>query len=242
MLVDITPPIPGHVVDGKITSKEDMKYTSETVTKNCHWNGYYDPESGIDKYKVVVFVNNELKDTFDAKRETVFEDKTISLEHGDQVHFSVHGVNGAGLSAYADSNGFLVDHTPPVMTEISDEENNQRFQSNSTAMNLRWDFRDDESGIKEYRTVIFETKEGIKQRFWPDHTSYDLMKQPSEYNGKMDVTVDRLGLKDGGKYSLHVTAINGALLSTAHESTGVIVDTTAPLAPKVITFICLHIR
>ena len=212
-----------------------MKYTSETVTKNCHWIGFYDPESGIDKYNVDVYVNNELKDTFDAKRNTVFEDKTISLEHGDRVHFSVHGVNGAGLSVNAESDGFLVDHTPPVMTDLSDEENNQPFQSNSTAMHLKWNFRDDESGIKEYRAVIFEMKEGIKQQFWPNHKSYNLMTPVSEYNGNMDVVVDKLGLKDGGKYSVHVTAINGALLSTAHESKGVIVDTTAPRAPKVMS-------
>ena len=210
-----------------------MKYSSETVTKNWHWSGYYDPESGIDKYKVDVYVNNKLKDTFDAERKTMFEDKTISLEHGDHVHFSVHGVNGAGLSCSAESDGFLVDHTPPVMTDISDEENNQPFQSNNTAMHLMWNFRDDESGIKEYRTVIFETKEGTKQQVWPDHKSYNLMKPVSEYNAKMDVVVDNLRLKDGGKYSVHVTAMNGALLSRGHESKGVIVDTTAPSAPKV---------
>ena len=212
-----------------------MKYTSETVTKNCHWSGYYDPESGIDKYMVDVFVNSELKDTSLVERKTEFEDKTISLEHGDHVHFSVHGVNGAGLNAASDSDGFLVDHTPPIMTEILDEEHNARFQSNNTAMHLMWNFRDDESGIKEYRTTIFETKEGIKQQFWPEHTPFNLMKPVSEYYGKVDVIVDELALRNGGKYSLHVTAINGALLSTGHESPGVIVDTTAPLAPKVIT-------
>ena len=233
VLVDTTPPITGHVTDGNMSDKEDMRYTSETVTKKCHWIGFFDPESGIDKYMVDVFINNELKNTFDVAKQQTFQDKTISMEHNDHVHFSVHGVNGAELSAAANSDGFLVDHTPPVMTKMSDSETGSPYQSNKSAMHLRWTFKDDESGIKEYRTVIYETKHGVKQQFWPQHEPYNLTKPLSTVFAEMDVTLNEVSLKDGGKYSLHVTSINGALLSTAHESPGVIVDTTAPKAPKV---------
>ena len=235
-MVDTTPPLAGYVVDGKVSEREDMKYTSETVTKTCHWNGYLDPESGIDKYKVDVYINNELKDTFDVGTEQNFEDKTISLEHNDRVYFSVHGINGAGLGKAADSNGFVVDHTPPIMTKLSDTENDVPYQSDNTTMHLRWSFKDDESGIKEYRTVIYETKEGIKQKFWPRHSSYNLSEPLSEFSGDIDVLLDNLSLNDGGKYSVHVTSVNGALLSMAHESVGVVVDTTPPRVAKVLRF------
>jgi hypothetical protein len=41
-------------------------------------------------------------------------------------------------------------------------------------------------------------------------------------------------LKDGALYSLHVTALNRALLASSHETNGVTVDTTPPQKPKVI--------
>ena len=231
--MDITPPLPGHVVDGKTTDAEDIKYSSETVTKNCHWSGYYDHESGIDKYMVDVYINDELKDTFNVGEEQMFEDKTISLEHNDRVHFSVHGVNGAGLDAATKSDGFIVDHTPPLMTHISDTDGDTPYQSNNESMHLKWKFKDYESGIKEYRTVIFETREGVKQKFWPESSSYNQSVPLSKFSAEMNVVLGNLSLQDGGKYSLHVTSINGALLSTAHESIGVVVDTTPPIAPKV---------
>lgn len=225
----------GYVVDGAVTDKDDLLYTSETVTKACHWNGFSDPESGIEKYLVDVFVNNQLQDTFDIDSALTFEDKTISLEHNDYVHFRVHGVNGAELSSAADSDGFLVDHTPPALVEMSDSEDSFPFQSNNSVMHLSWHFIDEESGIKEFRTMILETKEGVKQKFWPVDEPYNLSVPVTKFPGKTDVVLENLTLKNGGKYSLHVTSLNGALLSTAHESDGVIIDMTAPNTPKVIS-------
>ena len=233
VLVDTTQPLAGRVFDGKVSAKEEMRYSSETVTKTCHWNGYRDPESAIEKYKVDVYINYELKDSFDVGTEPEFEDKTISLEHNDHVYFSVHGINGAGLGNVSQSNGFVVDHSPPIMTKLSDTENGAPYQSEKTALHLRWSFKDDESGIKEYRTVIYETKEGIKQKFWPKYAAFNSSEPLSEFSGDMNVFLGNLSLSDGGKYSAHVTSINGALLSTAHESKGVVVDTTPPTISKV---------
>ena len=232
--MDITKPLPGHAVDGQTTDVEDMRFTSETVTKACYWDGYSDPESDIKQYLVDVYINNALEGTFDVGLKKHFEDRTLSLEHNDHVYFSVHGINGAGLSAVADSDGFTVDHTPPIMTEISDSDNSLPYQSDNTMLYLRWNFRDDESGIAEYRTLIYETKHGVKQKIWPQSSPYNVSVPESEIARRMYVILEGLALQDGGKYSLHVTAQNGALMTTAHESVGVIVDTTAPNTPKVI--------
>ena len=40
-------------------------------------------------------------------------------------------------------------------------------------------------------------------------------------------------MKNGRKYSVEVTALNGAKLATLHESHGVIVDTTPPVIQNV---------
>ena len=220
-------------MDGQKTDLDDMRYTSETVTKACYWDGYSDPESNIQKYLVDVYVNNVLEGTFDVGLKKHFEDRTVSLEHNDHVYFSVHGINGAGLTAAADSDGFTVDHTPPIMTEISVSENDLSYQSYKNMLHLRWNFRDDESGITEYRTFIYEKRHGVKQKIWPQFDPYNVSTPESKISGSVYVILEGIPLQDGGKYSLHVTAQNGALLTTAHESIGVIVDTTAPNTPKV---------
>ena len=229
----MTEPIPGYVVDGHASDEEDMSYTSETATKTCHWDGYSDPESGIQKYLVEVYVNNALEGTFDVGQNKQFEDKTISLEHSDHIVFSVHGINGARLSTVVESNGFIVDHTPPIMLEVSASEDDVPYQSYNDVLHLRWNFRDDESGIQEYRTLIYETRHGQKQKIWPSVDPYNVSVPVSTFSGLMQVVLEGLVLQDGGKYSLHVTSQNGALMTTAHESISVIVDTTPPNAPKV---------
>ena len=240
--MDTTAPIIGHVVDGEETDTEDLMFTSETVTKACYWSGYSDPESGIEKYLVDVFVNDQLQETFDVINATTFEDKTISLEHKDFVHFKVHGVNGAELTASTESDGFIVDHTPPVLVDIADTEDGFQYQSNDSAMHLMWHYIDEESGIKEFRTVVLEAKEGIKQKIWPMGEPFNLTIPNTKFPEKTNVVLDNLSLKNGGKYSLHVTSLNGALLSTAHESVGVTVDMTAPNKPKVVMCLCFYIR
>ncbi|KAH3708794.1 hypothetical protein DPMN_068253 [Dreissena polymorpha] len=155
------------------------------------------------------------------------------MEHKDEVYFEVHGVNGAELEAVARSDSFIVDHTPPIMTEISDNKDGNRYQADKSNLCLKWDFFDSESGIEKYRTVIYESRHGIKQKHWPASERYNETKPMNSFNGKMDSTLGNLNMEDGVTYSLHVTAFDGALLATAHESTGVMIDTTPPSTPKV---------
>ena len=157
------------------------------------------------------------------------------------MKFKVHGVNGAELKASADSDGFIVDHTPPVLVDIADNEDGFRFQSNDSTMHVMWHYIDEESGIKEFRTVVLEAKHGVKQKIWPIGEPFNLTIPDTKHPGRTDVILDNLSLKNGGKYSLHVTSLNGALLSTAHESVGVTVDMTAPNKPRVIMCLVLTI-
>ena len=229
----MTPPIPGIVMDGKHLDK-DQNFTSETANKECNWAGFIDPESGIAEYEVDVYINNEIKSTLKVGNVLTFEDRTISLKHNDIVYYAVRGINGAELSATAESNGMLVDHTSPTLMYISDSENGQRYQSSNTSMHLRWKFEDEESGIIEYRSIIYETKGGIKRKMWPQYSAYNSTKAVSGHLGREALHLENLVLHSGKKYSLYVTAINGALLSSVRETAGVIVDATAPGAPKVI--------
>ncbi|WAR20843.1 hypothetical protein MAR_014817 [Mya arenaria] len=234
VLVDTTPPLAGSVSDGKRGDPE-QKYSSETVSKFANWHGFHDPESGIQNYRVDVFINNEHKQSFETGAEDQFEDHTISMEHRDNVNFKVHGVNGADLEVDADSDSFQVDLTPPTMTEISDNLNGQNYQSDNSSLSLTWNFQDEESGINFYRVTIFESEFGTKNVYWPKNETmdYNETKPVSAYNGLMHVVLDNLSLKDGYKYSLRVTAFNGAKLSTLHETQGCTIDASSPEPPNV---------
>ena len=84
----MTNPIAGWVKDGDNQGK-DLDFASEAASIYANWNGFYDPESGIEKYTASVYVNDELSETF-ALDGTVtnLEDHTLHFQHGDHVHVS----------------------------------------------------------------------------------------------------------------------------------------------------------
>lgn len=233
--MDVTPPLPGSVADGKAES-HDLKYSSETASKYTNWNGFSDPESGIASYKVDVYINENMKQSFNCGLEKTFEDHTLSMEHGDDVYFRVHGINGADSEVISKSDGFKVDQTPPVMTELLDNRLDSNFQSNNTAMDLEWNFYDYESGISEYRVTVFESRYGLKQKFWPKQIPFNVITPLDPFNARIYSPLTEVKLQDGVTYTLHVTALNGGLLSTSHETKGVTIDTTPPNKPEVIHF------
>lgn len=234
-MVDLTPPLPGWIKDGK-TKPKDIAYSSESATKNCFWGNFTDPESDIAGYEVSVYINSEFIKTFGVNTHKEFVDLSISMKHLDTVDFSLKGTNGAGLSVEVKSDGFLVDHTPPNMDYLLDTPDGSKYQSSKEQLNIKWKFDDTDSGIKEYRYFINQMMHGTKSRFWPQQEQFVTAIPLSPFQSSMKEEMIGLGLTDGAKYSLHVTAINGALMSTSHESEGVIVDTSPPVMTKVLLF------
>ncbi|KAK3092476.1 hypothetical protein FSP39_003379 [Pinctada imbricata] len=226
VLVDTTHPVAGKVHDGDIPGL-DISYSSETASKSCYWGNFSDPESGITKYDVAIFLNNELEKSFDISLNSDFLDHSVKLNHEDAVKFSITATNGAGSTTVVSSDGFKVDHTPPEMILLSVTNSSSKYQTYRDRLELQWQFRDRESYIKEYRYFIYEEKHGSKSRFWPVLESYGIL-EPYVQGGKENILLST-PLQNGGKYSLHVTAINNAGLSTAYESENVIVDSTSPV-------------
>jgi len=161
-----------------------------------------------------------------------------------QVNVRVVGVNGARLAIGVMSDGFLVDLTSPIMTAMADTLDGGRFQSDNSVMQISWNFEDWESGIEMYKFQIQESYHGVKQAFWPSDNSFKETRPVNPSAGQIQMSVSDLSLKDGATYSLHVTALNRARLSTAHETTGVTVDTSPPSQPKVRirNMICIHVH
>jgi hypothetical protein len=127
--------------------------------------------------------------------------------------------------------------SPCYIVGITDNDKATAYQSNNERLDVMFEFQDIESGIKEYRVVIYETRYGVKQKFWPKDSQYNIYNPASPSSTKISSSVDGLSLRDGALYSLHVTALNRALLASSHETNGVTVDTTPPQKPKVNCFV-----
>ena len=65
-------------------------------------------------------------------------------------------VTRAGGKVAVATDGVTVDHTPPEMIEIGTE-NRTQYQQRDDVLNFAWDFQDPESGVGEYRCVVFQT-------------------------------------------------------------------------------------
>ncbi|XP_069118468.1 uncharacterized protein [Argopecten irradians] len=223
VLIDITPPGAGWVHDGQ---SEDVQFSSASATKSCNWNNFTDAESNVDHYKASVFVNRELRKTFGLSEHVhVLTDHTVTMEHNDVISWTLTAYNGAGLQISVVTDGFLVDHTAPVMEYLRDSDSDSGYQSNSSKLDISWKVSDPESGISHHLFYIQEMKHGSKSRFWPNHKQHQLL---NDSEGLISFTLESLDLKDGAMYSVKVTSTNNAQLSTIHESPGVIIDTTPP--------------
>ena len=62
------------------------------------------------------------------------------------------------------SDGVLVDHTPPELISITTVQQG-RYQMQDDHLDFRWEFRDPESGIAEYRCTVFERHQGQEVEF-----------------------------------------------------------------------------
>ncbi|XP_061177745.1 uncharacterized protein LOC133186528 [Saccostrea echinata] len=229
VLIDVTPPDPGFVNDG-IDQSLDKNFTSESATVRACWENFTDLESHIADYKVNIYVNKELKKSFNMEQEKIFEDHSFSLHHLDFVSVEIETKNGAELKIVKSSDGVLVDHTPPNVIMIRDCLSGNGYQADDKNIFLRWKFEDQESDIKEYRVLINRLEAGQKLKIWPENMDYQIFESSSKEAERYNIS---LSLASGYKYFAHITAINRADLSTTHESNGVVIDITPPTLIKV---------
>ena len=59
MTVDLTPPVQGSVYDGLFPGPADLEFSSKPATVSAQWQGFSDPESGIEDYQVTIYRKND---------------------------------------------------------------------------------------------------------------------------------------------------------------------------------------
>ncbi|XP_077992165.1 uncharacterized protein LOC144446291 [Glandiceps talaboti] len=243
VLVDTTPPVEGDLRDG-LDQLVDVKYSSETATVSANWNGYSDPESDIMKYSVSVYRQHadagiSVNGSVQAEQIHTVESLTpdisfinwhhFHLHHGDYVYVQLDAINQADNPTTTLSDGYVVDTTNPVVHFLGDGTSlgtDRQYTSSTSQLSANWDFEDPESGVDHYRIAVYETQAGSRRQIHPMDRN-DWVSVPG--TATTWTSVDTLSLRIGGHYSVRVSAVNGAGLSTVHDTDGVVLDPTPPM-------------
>ena len=222
--VDTTAPAPANVRDGIGT---DISTTSSTTQLSANWDASADSESGISGYQYAIGTSAGGTQTVNwtsLGNVTTVTKTGLTLTVGQTYFFSVHAVNGAGLTGSAtNSNGQTVvaatDTTPPsappnvrdgLGADIS-------TTASTTQLSANWDAStDNESGISGYQYAIGTSAGGTQTVNW------------TSLGNVTTVTKTGLTLSVGQTYYFSVKAVNGAgLIGIATNSNGQTVVTAS---------------
>ncbi|XP_076076023.1 uncharacterized protein LOC143046845 [Mytilus galloprovincialis] len=236
--VDLTAPESGEVIDGVQTDFTDLQYSASTAKVGAQWEGYHDPESGIQQYGVQVEISSNNTDHYEVVRDWITFSKEINsiewvnfnLQHKDNVKVKLRTINTALNSIINETDGFVVDLTSPVLVSLGDGtllNEDITFQSDMSSLSSNFEFIDEESGLDHYKVQIYQHHEGLRSQILPAIYGEWL-------NLGTDVSINHytqtgLSLHQGGVYSMRVGAVNKAGFVAAFETDGVVIDTTPPI-------------
>ena len=120
VIVDLTPPNSGLVHDGSSLSA-DIDYQSSTTFVETAWTPFEDQESGIIEYRWGLGTTPDDIDAMEftaVGRMTSGKADNVLLAQGERYYVTVEAVNGARITSHGWSSGFVVDVSPPELTEV----------------------------------------------------------------------------------------------------------------------------
>ena len=120
VIVDLTPPNSGLVHDGS-SLLADIDYQSSTTFVEAAWTPFEDQESGIIEYRWGLGSTPDDTDAMEftaVGRMTSGKADNVLLAHGERYYVTVEAVNGARITSHGWSSGFVVDVSPPELTEV----------------------------------------------------------------------------------------------------------------------------
>ncbi|XP_048250793.1 uncharacterized protein LOC124111176 [Haliotis rufescens] len=234
VIVDLTPPVAGEVVDGRSANFTDTAFSLHVATVATQWRGYTDPESNIREYAVEVLRARNLSSDFEVLRSwrTLSKDTSevewhnFRLSHRDVVKTKLQAVNNALGSIEDSTNGFVVDLTPPRMAFLGDGSDAGRdadFQFSASTVEANFRFYDDESGIDHFKYQVYQRYHGNKHQIHPE-TGWNTVTDPLSTS----VSHSGLDLKPGALYSIRVGAVNKAGAVATYDTNGVLLDNSKP--------------
>ena len=236
--IDTTPPLLGYVNDGE-SAYQDAGFIGLGSHVTVNWK-FTDPESHVAGYIVSIHeIANGVRvygpsEIPRNKRSAKITLRGDELKHGQRYAFSVTAQNGAALNTTGASNGFIVDGTAPVCSNVYDaalDGTKTRFVGQTRKLFIHFDCIDNETGIDAYQFAIKDMK--TSQFILPFHKIKGISALSSL------AVVDGAGkrivkLQNGGRYKVGVRATNHVNLTKEYWTPGVIVDTTPPVFSKVV--------
>ncbi|XP_048583423.1 uncharacterized protein LOC116619209 isoform X2 [Nematostella vectensis] len=226
--IDTTPPSKGDVIDGLT---RDIDFTNDTGTMASQWGGFIDTDSGLDNCTWSLVEQSASIDRNSYGNDSdVFEESVssadratrngLSLKPGSRYINRIKCANKDGFTVTSDSDGVVVDVSPPVVGEVIDGHDFSKdidFVGMVTTVTARWrGFSDPESGIVGYKWALGRS---------PGHDDVIAFKDVGKV---MAATAKNVSLTSGGHYYVTVRATNGAGMTSEGWSNGFIVDTTPP--------------
>ena len=227
VLIDITPPIAGEVYDG--IDFVDIDYQKSPTVFSVSWTEFIDEESNVDYYTWKVIINRTTSELDYINERNVGQSMHAIasghvLQPGTRVVSHIKAINRAGLTTEVSSDGVMVDNTRPlggfVFDGLPDMENDKDYLSTQSLISAYWtDFVDLESGIAGYNYTVFEHSFVEATNSWSLGTSVATTVNLTEHSNF--TTAVNGGMKPGYRYTVAVTAHNGAGLSVTVTSDGI---------------------
>ncbi|KAL8609977.1 hypothetical protein ACOMHN_029470 [Nucella lapillus] len=240
VLIDLTAPQTGDVIDGLRPGFADVKYSVHQATVAAQWRGFSDPESGMTLYEVQVERAANLSSDFQTIKPwtkvglaSSFESHDYHLKHRDVVRSVVRATNGALNTASKSTDTFLVDLTPPRLGYLWDGQSaaDINFQSDVKQLGASFEFMDEESGVDHIKYQVYQTQHGHRTQIIPP--TRNAWAELPKGGPQKSVSVMGLSLTPGLRYYLRVGAVNGAGSVATYDTDGVLVDPTPPVMERV---------
>ena len=172
--IDLTPPQVSYINDAELST--DVEYQSSNSSYTVNWN-VEDMESGIDR------IEGALYEIREGRRMRVYPSAPLqrvslspmqsswtirnglTLNVGARYIASLAFTNGAGLRAVYESNGIVVDPTPPIIQRVfvstdayigDSASDTVTIIADPDSIEVQWEAYDPESGISGYRGGIID--------------------------------------------------------------------------------------
>ena len=228
-VADVTTPDTrnAQVRDGMTGS--DIDYQDNTTALSGQWDGFADPESGVQYYEYGISRNRgSVADVVPFNNVGLNNSATANgLSLSDDVYYViVCAVNNAGLRKCLSSDGVLIDFSPPSRGVVHDGiiEPDIEYQSSLSSMAANWE-------------GVWDLESGIEKFEWSIGTNANDKTSVQDYT---DVGLSThvqskavLNLSSGTKYYVHLKVTNQAGAVRELVSDGVTADGTPPIPTTV---------
>ncbi|SVA10586.1 uncharacterized protein METZ01_LOCUS63440, partial [marine metagenome] len=221
IIVDLTAPLAGTIVDGLTT---DLSYTGSNSVLSTSWQGFSDSISGIDFYEYAIGLaagGADISDWTNISLDSTITTTALNLIHANTYYQSVRAVDLVNnISQVVTSNGITVDLSAPETGIVIDGLITDQYWTNNTAvLDLSWSgFQDATSGIANYQLAIGTVAGSNNVLPWVD---LDTVTSTSQTG---------LSLVNGGIYYGSIKAVDGAgNVAATVSSNGITVDADDPV-------------